>query len=134
MTGSFSTSARTISNDAARADHDRGAQLDRRDAGSAEDLAHLPTRPQMLGEGAPAAEPAEVDDPANAGDARGSHESVCGVAIGLVELPARAHRVHEVDDGVHALERGADRGRPEQVAFDHLGFRRDPRLEHVGAP
>ena len=88
----------------------------------------------MLGEGASLTEPAEADDPADAGITGGRHEGVCRVAIGLVELPARARRVHEVDDGVHALERRADRGGPPQVACDHLDFRRDPRPEHVGAP
>ncbi len=113
-----------LEGEASGADDDRRAELDRLDAGFAQETADFLPAFEMAGEVAPGAEPAEVDDPLHSGFARRFSEDRRRPAVELGEVGVGAHRVDEVVRDVDALERPRDRLGVEHITSDDF----EPRL------
>ena len=121
---------------APRAEDDRGAQLDDRDArGGPEHVARLLPAAEMGREARPRlAEAAEVDDLPHPRGAGRLAEVPGGEAILLLERGARRHRVDQVVRRVDARERRVERLPPQAVARDDLGARGDPGGQALRPP
>ena len=113
---------------AAAPEHDRGLQHDGRHAAGEQDppdlLAAAQVRRQLLALGR---QPAQVDDPPDAG-VRARRRRTCAAAgaVGVLELGARADRVHEVVRDVDAGQRRPEALGIGDVADDDLDVV-DPR-------
>jgi hypothetical protein len=110
--------AKHFEGEAARADHDRGPELDRLHARVGENVADFLATREVARELAACAEPAEVDDPAYACLVRSGGEVGCAAAILLLEARRRGHRMDEVVGGLHPAHRRAQRLEVEDVACD----------------
>ena len=121
---------------APRAEDDRGAQLDDRDArGGPEHVARLLPAAEVGREArSRLAEAAEVDDLPHPRGAGRLAEVPGGEAILLLERGARRHRVNQVVRRVDARERRVERLAPQAVARDDLGARGDPGGQALRPP
>jgi hypothetical protein len=94
--------AHHLEGQAARADHDRRTELQHRNSGRAQQRADLVPAAQVRREVLPVAETAEVDDAPNSRPSGGGREILRRLAITLLEVTLRAHRVDEVVGRVDA--------------------------------
>ena len=110
--------AKHLEGEAARADHDRGPELDRLHTGVGENAADFLATRQVAREIAAGAEPTEVDDPAYARLARRGREVAGGAAVLLLEARRRGHRMDEVVGGLDPAHRRPQGLDVEDVAGD----------------
>jgi hypothetical protein len=128
--------AQHLEREAARSDHDRGAELDHRYARFAERTPHLVAAAQVRRQiRLFVPQTSEVHDSRNAGCACRAREVLRAQAVlDLEALPARrAHGVDHVVRGAHPFERRPKGFGPKHVAFDDLRVRTDPLRQELGA-
>ena len=135
MTGSRSTSAADhLVGQAARAQDDRGAELDHRDPRGAQHLAGFVPAAQVRRQPrAGLAQAPEVDDPPDARVARGRAEIRRPPPVLLLELSRRAHGVDEVVRRPHTRQRAIERCTVQDVALEYLGAGTDPPRQVLDA-
>ena len=110
-----------LERDAARADHDRGAELGDGDPGLAQRLAGLLARAKVTRQvGRGVAQAAEVDDASDAGRGRGAAEGPRRGQVALAIALAPGHGVHEVVGHADAGQRRPERLGAQHVAGDDL--------------
>ena len=104
----------------ARPDDHRRAEFGGRRRARRQDLADLVPALEVGGQLGPGAHPAQVHDAFDAGGVRGVAEVRRGAGVGVGEVVAATHRVHEVVRRGAAVERGGQRVGVEDVARAHL--------------